>query len=246
MNEPGSKSADNPESTSEHLGAAARPRCGDSDSDGIAQALGELMQAAQSQGRDTKLVSAMLRAIGDFIASGREPLVLIDAQDSTGLLEPADAAVAASTRDRRPATMSPALRDVLSAVIGSLSDDEAARYLGVGVRQVRRRALEGTLYYFHVGRRRRYPCWQFEAGQSTLAGIRIVVPAIPLSWPPERVAEFMQTPHPRLELDGVLMSPAEWLMNGCSAEKVTKLLGEKRPPEASSRSPLLTTRTGVC
>ncbi len=229
MTEPGNKSADRPESTSEHLGVAAWPRSGNSDSGGIAQALGDLMQAAQSRGRDTKLVSAMLRAMGDFVASGRDALVLIDAQDSTlGPLEPADAEVAASTRDRRPATMSADLREVLSAVIGSLSDDETARYLGVGVRQVRRRAQEGSLYYFHVGRRRRYPCWQFGKDQSALPGIRIVAPAIPLSWPPQRVAKFMQTPHSRLELAGALRSPAEWLMTGGGAEQVTMLLAEEQ------------------
>lgn len=179
-----------------------------------------------------KLVGAILRVMGDFIASGGDALVMIEDEEVTpGPPESTGAETTASNWGKRAVSMSPALRELLSAVIASLSDDETARYLAVSVRQVRRRALDGSLYYFQVGRRRRYPCWQFGDEHNVLPGLRTAVPAIPQAWSPERVQKFMKTPHRRLQLNGTLTSPAEWLMAGGRPDDVGELLSEQQPQE---------------
>lgn len=194
-------------------------------SNSISEALGDLIQAARSRGRDMKLVSALLRSMADFMLEHGADAAITTSTDtddeSAGRHEEASNAAAAG---HPRASISPALRSRLHAVIDSLSDDETARVLGTGTRQVRRRALAGGLYFFQAGRKRRYPCWQFIGGEHALPGLQFLTPGIPRDWPPEAVHAFMAAKHPRLLLQGAPSSPVEWLARGGEPSTVRRLL----------------------
>lgn len=78
---------------------------------------------------------------------------------------PAQGDESAGDRASTPAGLARQLSDFrkcITPVIESWSDDEAADLLGIGVRQLRRRAQRGTLSYFRVHGKRRYPWGQFK------------------------------------------------------------------------------------
>jgi len=180
----------------------------------VDEALDGLVRAALSGGRDLKLVSAMLRTVSNFL-----------------LEHGADAAVGGSSErnggepdHHDEMAASPALRSRLRAVIRSLSDDETGRLLAVGARQVQRRARSGSLYFFQVSQKRRFPCWQFLSTFAVPPGLRLVAQVLPRDWPPEAVDAFMTTKHPQLLIGGVPHSPVQWLVNGGGATTVRLLL----------------------
>lgn len=191
----------------------------------IREALEDLIHVARSRGRDMKLVSALLRSMAEFMQEHGADAT-ITASTGSDVDPPGSHEDARNPAAESPlrASISPALRSRLHAVIDSLSDDETARLLGIGTRQVRRRALAGGLYFFQVGRRRRYPCWQFVGDNRVLHGLQDVTPLLPRAWPPETVDAFMTTQHPHLLLRGVPVSPVEWLARGGDPRNVTHLL----------------------
>jgi hypothetical protein len=173
-----------------------------------------------------KLVSTLLRGMADFLVEHGAGATIIESADTTvGARHGHDeAAKNATDADHPRASISPALRSRLHTVIDSLSDDETARVLAIGARQVRRRALTGALYFFQVGRRRRYPCWQFIGDYRVLPGLHDVTRLVPKDWPPETVDAFMSTRHPHLLLRGVPSSPVAWLAHGGDPSVVSRLL----------------------
>jgi excisionase family DNA binding protein len=195
----------------------------------VAKALEGLIRAAQLRGRDMKLVIALLRTMAEFVADGNDVVsgsnaLAVAAKD----LDRDDPQPSSIVDPNRSLTISPALKALLSAVIDSLSDDEAARYLSIGVRQVRRRALDGSLYFFRVGRKRRYPRWQFADDRYVLPGLPAVARALPRDWSPERAQAFMENQDPRLRLRGTSRSPVEWLRSGGDASRIAELIADVR------------------
>lgn len=172
-----------------------------------------------------KLVSALLYTMADFLLEHGPDASITS---PTGPLSETSKAVG---EDPLTASASPALRARLSAVIRSLSDDETARVLAISTRQVRRRAHEGDLHFFEIGRKRRYPCWQFIGDCRLLPGLREVAPALRRSRAPETIEAIMTTKHPRLLVRGAATSPVEWLVHTGDASIVGRLLDlEPRGP----------------
>lgn len=120
--------------------------------------------------------------------------------------------------------MPPQLKARLEAVVDSLSDDEAAWFLGISVRQVRRRRSKGQLYFFEVGRKKRYPLWQFTDHRTVLPGLREVVAATPPGLPPERMQRLMTMARASLRIDERRSDPVSWLLNGGDPQMVVRLL----------------------
>jgi hypothetical protein len=165
-----------------------------------------LFHAAAQQGRDWKFISALFSTITEIIRlQGNDALV------------PSDEA----QEGRR---LRPELRARIEAVIDSFSDDEAADFLGIGTRQVRRRAQEGSLYFFSVSKKRRYATWQFDEAAGVLPGLSAVVAAIPASWTPEATNAFMTTTAPGLAVQRTPTSPRTWLAGGLDPAGVTTLI----------------------
>jgi excisionase family DNA binding protein len=174
-----------------------------------------------------KLVIALLRTMAEFVADGNDALARSNTPAGAAEELNRDDPQASSIVDpNRSLTISPALKALLGAVIDSLSDDEAARYLSIGVRQVRRRALDGRLFFFRVGRKRRYPRWQFAADRYVLPGLPAVTQALPRDWSPERVQAFMENKDPRLRLRGTSRPPVEWLLSGGDPSRIAELIAD--------------------
>ncbi|QDE34833.1 hypothetical protein FIV50_08530 [Microbacterium foliorum] len=177
--------------------------------DSVLEAFRRLVQAAADSGRDWKLVDALLRTMIEFVLQTEGDLFISTktpapetSTTSNVTAPPVDSPAEPRLRLR------PEYRLRLEAVIDSWSDDETADFLMIGARQVRRRAQQGTLYYFVVNRKRRYPAWQFDRFCGVLKGVAELGRALPESWSAEHVYAFMTTRSPALEL----VTPAQWLL----------------------------------
>ena len=96
--------------------------------------------------------------------------------------------------------------------------------LGIGTRQLRRRAQHGALYFFRVGKRRRYAAWQFDSGLGILPELHEVVQGIPETWPPARVQQFVTGTETALRVGDELLTPRTWLLIGLDATSVVALI----------------------
>lgn len=92
-----------------------------------------------------------------------------------------------SAGDERQARARVALRQLTSAVSGSVSIKEAAVLLGVDRSRVSRRITGKQLWAFDLQGTRRLPKWQF-LGNELLPGLDLIVPAIPPGSTPPRGA----------------------------------------------------------
>lgn len=178
------------------------------DADTVSESLNLLFETAAEQGRDGKLVSALLTTMTAFIADrGADVLAPPDPEDS----------------ERR---LRPEFRARIDAVVDSLSDDETAAFLGIGTRQVRRRAHDGGLYFFTVGKRRRYAAWQFDEPLGVVPGLRDILRAIPEDWTPERVQLFMSGFGAELRIADKPIAPRTWLAVGLDPVEIINLIRE--------------------
>ena len=111
--------------------------------------------------------------------------------------EPRAAAVidAWSADNERQARARIALRQLTSALSGSVSIKEAAAILGVDRSRVSRRITGKALWAFDLQGGRRIPRWQF-LGDELLPGLDVIVPAIPRGTTPAVLDAFMHTPQP--------------------------------------------------
>ncbi|WP_394194119.1 hypothetical protein [Microbacterium foliorum] len=177
--------------------------------DSVLEAFRRLVRAAADTGRDWKLVEVVLRTMielvlqtqGDLFTSAERSVP----QTSTTAEETAHPAEKAAEPALR---LRPEYRLRLETIIDSWSDDETANFLLIGLRQIRRRAQQGTLYYFVVNEKRRYPVWQFDRFCGVLDGVEQVGRAFPDSWSAERVYAFMTTRSLALGL----VTPGQWLL----------------------------------
>ncbi|MGW9269049.1 helix-turn-helix domain-containing protein [Microbacterium sp. NPDC055599] len=183
------------------------------DVDTVSESINTLIETAAAQRRDAKLISALLTTLTTFITErGADVLAPADLEDMTRQLRPA-------------------YRARIEAVVDSLSDDETAAFLGIGTRQVRRRAHDGDLYFFTIGTRRRYPAWQFDEELGVLPGLREVVRTMPREWTPERAHDFMTGLETELKIADKPIAPRIWLIVGMDPEEIINLVREDASPD---------------
>ena len=198
----------------EHAPGAASEPWTQVDADTVSKSLDHVIETAAEQGRDWKLVSALLTTMTAFIAErGADVLAPPDPEDPRRRLRPE-------------------FRERIDAVVDSLSDDETAAFLGIGTRQVRRRAHGGALYFFTVGKRRRYPAWQFDELLGVLPGLRDIVQAIPEDWTPERAQRFMAGLDAELKIADKPIAPRTWLVVGLDPTEIVDLIQEDAERDA--------------
>ncbi len=178
------------------------------DVDTAKAALERLIGTAAAHGRDWKLVKSLVLTIAGFI-SEKGADVLFDASPA----HPAG-------------RMRPEYRAQVEAIIDSFSDDEAAYFLDISLRHVRRLAQNKHLHFFKVGRMRRYPTWQFDERTGVLPGLHDVVMAVPSAWEPARSYAFMATHEAGLMIHGEPISPHTWLAIGLDPATVVSLIEE--------------------
>nr|WP_017201822.1 helix-turn-helix domain-containing protein [Microbacterium barkeri] len=165
-----------------------------------------LFDAAAEQGRDWKLIDALLITMTEMVSERGEDVL------------------APTTAERPERRLRPEFRARIEAVVDSLSDDEAADFLGIGTRQLRRRAQAGRLYFFPVGRRRRYPAWQFDGRLGLLPGVNEVIAAIPASWRAHKTNAFISTLEAGLTIRGEPITPRMWLAIGLGPAAVIEMI----------------------
>jgi hypothetical protein len=100
-----------------------------------------------------------------------------------------------SAADERQARARNALRQLTSALSGSVSIKEVAAILRVDRSRVSRRITGKALWAFDLQGSRRIPRWQF-VGEELLPGLDVIVPAIPRGATPAVLDVFMHTPQP--------------------------------------------------
>ena len=88
-----------------------------------------------------------------------------------------------------------------------------AKRLGLDLAEVRRRTAEGQLYAFTAQDEMRYPTWQFSDDPTApvLPGRVTVIAAFPAGMHPATIREFMGTPQRLTVVDGVRVTPVDWL-----------------------------------
>jgi hypothetical protein len=172
----------------------------------VVAAFEHLVQVVIDTNRDGKLIAALLHTMVEFVQERGADVLVPNEQSPDDT--PAPAQRTASSRIKRRGRLRPEYRLRIEAIIDSWSDDETADFLQIGARHVRRRAQQGTLYFFLVGRRRRFPIWQFENYNRVLPGAALVGRGLPPEWAPERVYVFMTA----LNRDLGSRAPIQWLL----------------------------------
>lgn len=114
----------------------------------------------------------------------------------------------------------------LEGIAASLSADEVASRLGLGVDEVELRRVAGRLAAFTSDGEHRYPTWQFTADpqRPVLPGLPQLVSAIPDEMHPASVLGFMTTPQNSLRIDGRKVTPPEWLLAGGDPQDIINIL----------------------
>jgi len=112
---------------------------------------------------------------------------------------------------------------VTEASRSTFSSKDAAERLGLSVNKLTAKAQAGELYFFTVGRARRYPKWQFTASD-VLPELSSIVAAIPASWEPVDAYLFFNSHNTELLVNDKVQSPREWLIAGEAPERVIELL----------------------
>lgn len=176
-----------------------------------------LVQVVIDSNRDGKLIAALLHTMVEFVQERGADVLVPDEQSPDDA--PASAQRTASSRVQGRGRLRPEYRLRIEAIIDSWSDDETADFLQVGARHVRRRAQQGTLYFFLVGRRRRFPMWQFENYHRVLPGAALVGRGLPPEWAPERIYVFMTT----LNRDLGSRAPIQWLLLNRPPETIIRI-----------------------
>lgn len=175
---------------------------------------------------DDSLVAAELRVLLDMQeAVGMQTLT----SEEERFLAEHGGVPAASRRKLQRLDARSAARAVLEAA-ESLSRAQVAQMLGVDESRVSHRLRDGSLYsYAGASGRRRYPSWQFARG-TVLPHLADVLADLPAGTHPVTLRNFMTAPDDALLLDGVPVSPVEWLAAGGSHEPIAVLaatLGEQ-------------------
>lgn len=172
----------------------------------VIAAFERLVHVVIDTNRDAKLLDALLHTMVELVQERGADVLVPDTRtpnDTTASPKPA-----AGSLVRGRVRLRPEYRLRVEAIIDSWSDDETVQFLQVGARQVRRRAQQGTLYFFVVDRKRRFPIWQFENYHRVLPGAALVGRGLPPEWPPERVFVFMTA----LNRDLDSRAPIQWLL----------------------------------
>ena len=112
------------------------------------------------------------------------------------------------------------------AISASLSLSEVAERLDLDVAEVRRRTSEGRLYAFTAHDEEHYPTWQFtnDATAPVLPGLAAVIAALPSDMHPATIRGFMSTPQRSARINGIPVTPVDWLMHARDPRLLAELL----------------------
>ncbi|MGG7507506.1 hypothetical protein [Plantibacter sp. YIM 135249] len=195
----------------------------------VRASLQRLVDAAQASGRGDDDVIVLLDELRQLVVDG-EPRggALSDVQVAflleSGAFTPDE--FAAVEEGVAGGELAGAVRMTrLQVIADSLGTSDVAGRLGVDMAKVDELHVEGALNGFLVGDEHRYPLWQFtnNPARPVLPHLAALVRAIPDDVYPATVHGFMTTPQHTLLVDGVRMTPVQWLLRGEDPQAVTNL-----------------------
>lgn len=111
---------------------------------------------------------------------------------------------------------------------GGLDDATTARHaasrLGLAPRSIA--FFSGELFAFVIDGELRYPTWQFTNDKlnPVLPHLAQLVEAFSDDMQPSSILGFMQTPQESTQLDGVRLTPVEWLVRGGEVQRLVDIL----------------------
>lgn len=108
----------------------------------------------------------------------------------------------------------------------TLSVEEVLVRLDIRPAMLRRLSDAGYLHAFQTPTEVRYPEWQFtdKAGRRVVPGIDIVVSSFPKGWTLASIVGFMATPQADLKMNGVRLTPVDWLLREGDPKQVAMIL----------------------
>jgi len=215
----------------------------------VKESLAHLLVEARSQGRDDALIVSILvesanlmkqrRPRGSGLTHERARYLVESGTYTAEELKAAESAISFGALD------SMVRQTRIATVTDSFSAAEVATMINIDASRVRHRQAKKLLYAFLVGKKRRYPTWQFimaSSGFQPLPHLGAVVEAIPSDMHPASVRGFMTSPKESLRAGGAAarnaaapntavsleggpqMSPVEWMAEGGDVRVVLDIL----------------------
>lgn len=108
---------------------------------------------------------------------------------------------------------------------------EVADLLGIDESRVRHRRGAGDLIAHKIGRELRYPLWQFaqsDSGASPLPNLKKLSALLPVNMHPAEVSGRMTTAQPELEVNGMPVTPREWLSAGGDIDALREVFEDEQ------------------
>lgn len=112
------------------------------------------------------------------------------------------------------------------AIADSLDSSAVGALMGIDAKEVDHRRVNGALFAFDVDDEFLYPTWQFtdDPQRPVLRGLESLIRALPADWSPAGTRAFMATPQRSARIDGVPVTPVEWLLRGGDPQTLSDIL----------------------
>lgn len=117
-----------------------------------------------------------------------------------------------------------------SALNAAVTFEEAADWLEVGTARILARLASGDLFAFVADNELLFPAWQFtdDPGRPVLNQLSTLIEAFHYDLHPASILGFMTTPHCSTRIDGIPITPVEWLARGRAVKPLVEMLQVQR------------------
>lgn len=117
-----------------------------------------------------------------------------------------------------------------SALNAAVTFEEVSDWLDVGTARVLARLASGDLFAFVADNELLFPAWQFTDDPvcPILDQLSTLTKAFDDDMHPASILGFMTTPHPSTRIDGIPITPVEWLARGRAVKPLVEILEVQR------------------
>ncbi|PZF55281.1 hypothetical protein DEJ23_12365 [Curtobacterium sp. MCSS17_008] len=107
---------------------------------------------------------------------------------------------------------------------------EVSDRLEVGTARILARLASGDLFAFVSDDEMLFPTWQFtnDPDRPVLNQLSTLIEAFDDDMHPASILGFMTTPHSSTRIDGIPITPVEWLARGRGVQPLVEILGVRR------------------
>ncbi len=109
---------------------------------------------------------------------------------------------------------------------GAITYKEVSDRLKVGTARILARLASGDLFAFVSDDEMLFPIWQFtdDPDRPVLNQLSTLIEAFGDDMHPASILGFMTTPHSSTRIDGIPMTPREWLTSGRPVQPLVEML----------------------